>query len=316
MTAPDPITLITDLPDEEEAGCLAELAAAMPGERIVPLRAARPDERARCTIAIVARPDPAALTALPRLAWVQSLWAGVEQLVARLPDGKPPVVRLVDPELTRTMAEAVLAWTYYLQRDMPAYLAQQRSCVWQQRPYRKPADTTVGIVGLGTLGSRAAERLIDAGFRVTGWSRMPKTLCGVATCHGEDGLAQLLGASDIVVCLVPLTDGTRGLLDARRLAVMKPGAALVNFARGPVVVAADLLCALDDGRLSHAVLDVFDVEPLPGNSPFWQHPSVTVLPHVSAPTDLRSAAAVVARNVAAYRATGRIPDGIDFSRGY
>jgi len=312
----DIITLITGLPEEQEAGYLAELRAAMPDETIVALADADADELACCTIAIVARPDPAALAALPRLTWVQSLWAGVEQLVASLPGDGTPVVRLVDQELSRTMAEAVLAWTYYLQRDMPVYRQQQQARDWTQRRYRKPADMTVGIVGLGTLSVHAAKRLIDAGFRVSGWSRIPKTQDAVCTCHGTGGLTRMLGESDIVVCLVPLTDDTRGLVDRRRLSAMKRGAALINFSRGPVVVAQDLLHALDEGHLSHAVLDVFDTEPLPEDSPFWRHPAVTVLPHVSAPTDLRSAASVVATNVAAYRATGRIPDSIDFSRGY
>ncbi|EIF34891.1 phosphoglycerate dehydrogenase-like oxidoreductase [Burkholderia sp. Ch1-1] len=310
------ITLITGLPDEQEAGYLAALAAAMPAETIVALRKASADELARSTIAIVARPDPAALAVLPRLAWIQSLWAGVEQLVASLPPDGTPVVRLVDPELSRTMAEAVLAWTYYLQRDMPAYRLQQQARVWTQQIYRKPADTTVGIVGLGTLGGRAANRLIDAGFRVSGWSRTPKTLAGVCARHGTDGLVRMLGESDIVVCLVPLTADTRRLVDRQAFAAMKRGAALINFSRGPVVAAQDLLQALDDGQLSHAVLDVFDIEPLPGDSPFWQHPAVTVLPHISAPTDIHTAASVIATNVATYRATGRIPDSIDFSRGY
>lgn len=310
------ITLITGLPGEQEAGYLAALASAMPAETIVPLRNASAEELSRSTIAIVARPDPGALAALPRLAWIQSLWAGVEQLVSSLSAGGAPIVRLVDPELSRTMAEAVLAWTYYLQRDMPAYRLQQQARAWIQRSYRKPADTTVGIVGLGTLGMRAAKRLMDAGFRVTGWSRTPKTLAGVCARHGADGLIQMLGESDIVVCLVPLTADTRSLVDRRAFGAMKRGAALINFSRGPVVAAQDLLQALDDGQLSHAVLDVFDIEPLPDDSPFWRHPAVTVLPHISAPTDIHTAASVIARNVAAYRATGRIPDSIDFSRGY
>ena len=246
-------------------------------------------------------PDPADVMGLPNLALVHSLWAGVERLVSELGPSAPPIVRLVDPELARTMSEAVLAWTYYLQRDMPAYAAQQRERVWRQLPYRKPSDITVGLLGLGALGSASARRLTEAGFRVVGWSRSPKELSSVETFSGEPGLTALLGASDVVVCLVPLTSETRGLLNAGRFALMKPGAALINFARGPVVVASDLLEALDSGRLSHAVLDVFDDEPLPAASPFWSRPDVTVLPHISAPTDLRTAARVVADNVGRFR---------------
>ena len=130
----DIIMLATRLPAGQEAEYRAALAAAMPDETIVPLREADADARAGARIAIVARPDPAELGALPRLAWIQSLWAGVEQLLESLPATAPPVVRLVDPEMSRTMAEAALAWTYYLQREMPAYRGQQQAGEWRQRP--------------------------------------------------------------------------------------------------------------------------------------------------------------------------------------
>ncbi len=154
---------------------------------------------------------------LPSLVWVQSLWAGVETLVGAF-DRPLPIVRLVDEEMGRTMAEAVLAWTFYLQRDMPAYARQQRDRIWRPRPYRKPADTTVGLLGLGALGTAAADRLAGAGFRVVGWSRTPKVVAGIDTVHGADSLPAMLGRCDILVCLVPLTPETRGLLNAARLA--------------------------------------------------------------------------------------------------
>ena len=122
--------------------------------------------------------------------------------------------------------------------------------------------------------------------------------------------------SDVVVCLFPLTSETRGLLNARRFAQVKPGAALINFARGPIVVEPDLLAALGSGRISHAVLDVFDEEPLPAASPFWAHPNVTVLPHISAPTDRQTAAEVVADNVRRFRRGERLTDVVDANRGY
>src|SRR5215210_7573080 len=156
---------------------------------------------------------------------------------------------MVDPEMARTMSEAVLAWTLYLQRDMPAYARQQREKAWRQLPYRKPSDMTVGLLGLGALGIASARRLTETGFRVVGWSRSPKKFPDVESFSGEDGLAALLSISDVVVCLIPLTSETRGLLNARRFAAVKPGAALINFARGPIVVAPDLLTALDPGRL-------------------------------------------------------------------
>lgn len=313
----EPIAFLGNLDADEEAGFLAALAAALPEETIRPFRALSAAERAGIRIAIVANPDPAEVAQLPNLAWIQSLWAGVERLVRDLGPDSAPIVRLIDPELARTMAEAVLAWTYYLQRDMPAYRRQQEAATWRQRAYRPPGEVTVGLLGLGALGSAAADRLVQAGFRVAAWSRSPKDVPPAVTgFSGLGALRDLLGASDVVVCLLPLTGETRGLLDAGRLAAMKPGAGLINFGRGPIVVTDALLAALDAGRLSHAVLDVFEVEPLPADSALWRHPGVTVLPHISGPTTPASAAAVVAGNVRAYRASGRIPAAVDVARGY
>ncbi len=311
-----PALALIGLRPAQEGDWLAALADAAPGERFVPLRAMNAAERDAVEVALIANPDPAEVAALPNLVWAHSLWAGVERVLAELGPAAPPVVRLVDAEMARTMAEAVLAWTYYLQRDMPAYARQQREGAWHQRAYRHPASLTVGLLGLGALGAAAAERLSGAGFDVAGWSRTPKRLPAVATHAGEDGLAVVLAASDIVVCLLPLTVETHGLLDASRFTAMKPGAALINVARGPVVATADLLAALDAGQLSHAVLDVFDAEPLPPESPLWRHPGVTVLPHVTAPTDAVAAARTVAANLRAYRATGRVPQPVDPARGY
>jgi glyoxylate/hydroxypyruvate reductase A len=310
------IALVTRLSPEGERMWLERLSAAMPGEEIRPWGALAPDERAEVEIAIVANPDPAHLAELPGLVWVHSLWAGVERLVAELGDFRPPIVRLVDPELARTMAEASLAWVYYLFRDMPLYAAQQRAAQWVQHPYRRPDRTTVGVLGLGELGSAAAARLREAGFNVVGWSRNPKDLPGVACRSGEDGLAETLAASDILLCLLPLTGETRNLLDARRLALLPRGAKLINFARGPIIDTDALIEALDRGALGHAVLDVFEVEPLPPGSPLWKHPAVTVLPHISAATDPETATAIVAGNIAAYRADGALPATVDLHRGY
>lgn len=310
------IALVTRLSPEGERMWLERLSAAMPDEEIRPFGALSPDERAEVEIAIVANPDPAHLAELPGLVWVHSLWAGVERLVAELGDFRPPIVRLVDPELARTMAEASLAWVYYLFRDMPLYAAQQRAAQWVQHPYRRPDRTTVGVLGLGELGSAAAARLREAGFNVVGWSRNPKDLPGVACRSGEDGLAETLAASDILLCLLPLTGETRNLLDARRLALLPRGAKLINFARGPIIDTDALTEALDRGALGHAVLDVFEVEPLPPGSPLWKHPVVTVLPHISAATDPETATAIVAGNIAAYRADGTLPATVDLRRGY
>ncbi|WP_269585674.1 2-hydroxyacid dehydrogenase [Roseibium sp. Sym1] len=274
------------------------------------------DEREDATVAIVANPDPAKVAALRNLVWVQSLWAGVERLTAELPSEGPAIVRLTDPQMAETMSEAVLAWTFYLHRDMPRYQAQQRRKVWQGHDLRLPKERTVGVLGLGKLGGASALRLKDNGFNVLGWSRSAKALTGIACYHGADGLRTVLQKSDILVLLMPLTADTRGMIGSAELGDCKDGASLINFARGPILDDAALLHALDKGPLSHAVLDVFDEEPLPASHPFWDHDKVTVLPHISAPTITSTASRIVALNIGGYFADGTVPPSVDRSRGY
>lgn len=299
-----------------QAEWVAALQAAMPDETVVALADLGETQLQHCEVAVLANPRPEDLRRLPRLRWVHSVWAGVERLLADLGDRDLKVVRLVDPQLADTMAEAALAWTLYLHRDMPRYAQQQRERRWQPQDYLPARHKTVGLLGLGALGEAAARRLLAAGFRVQGWSRTPRTLAGV-TCHaGADGLARLLADTDFLVCLLPLTAQTRGLLDDATFARLKPGAGLINFARGAIVDDDALRRALDAGRLAHAVLDVFATEPLPAERWHWTHPAVTVLPHISAPTDRQTAARIVAANIAAYRQHGVIPPHVDRERGY
>ena len=311
-----PIAYVSRAADDEEATWIDTLLQAMPEEKIVSIRQMNEAQRQATEIAIVANPDPADIATLPGLKWIHSLWAGVERIVAELGPSAPPIVRLTDPELARVMGEAVLAWTYYLHRGMPSYRQQQEQKIWKDLEYRHPKDVTVGLIGLGLLGTEAAKRLTGAGFNVMGWSRSMKNLEGVTTVSGDDGLSELMENSDIAVCLVPLTPETRGLINTERLERMKRGASIINFARGAVIVADDLLASLESGHIAHAVLDVFEKEPLDKGSPFWSHPSVTVLPHISAPTDRSSSAAIVAQNIRKWRSTGDMPATVDMQRGY
>ncbi|WP_029064714.1 glyoxylate/hydroxypyruvate reductase A [Labrenzia sp. DG1229] len=299
-----------DMWQEELGRTLAPYATVKPFEKLTD------DERQTATVAIVANPDPADVAALPNLVWVQSLWAGVERLTAELPRDGPLIVRLADPQMADTMSEAVLAWTLYVHRDMPRYMHQQRDKVWQEQLLKTPQERTVGVLGLGKLGSASAQRLSANGFRVLGWSRSEKTRDGIICFHGKEGLFNLLGQSDIVVVLVPLTSETRGMLSSEELNGCKRGAAIINFARGPILDVDALMAALDRGHLSHAVLDVFDEEPLTPESPLWQHDKVTVLPHISAPTITGAASMIVARNIQAYLESGRVPQHIDRMQGY
>ncbi len=311
-----PIAFISQLSAQDQQCWLEQLRAALPGEQILPAQAMSAEQRSHCDIAIVANPDPAELRRFPALQWIQSLWAGVERLVAELDNPPFNIVRLVDPYLAQTMAEAVLAWTLYLHRDMPAYARQQQQKHWQQLPCIPASQRSVGILGLGELGRLSAQRLADNGFIVSGWSRSPKQIPGVTCYDGDPGLKTLLAESQILICLLPLTQQTRGMIDTGTLARLPRGASLINFARGPLVRSTDLLDALHSGQLSHAVLDVFDQEPLPPDSPLWQHPKITVLPHISAPTPMESATRVVAANIRRYRQSGEQPAAVDTRRGY
>jgi glyoxylate/hydroxypyruvate reductase len=310
------IPFVARLNDAETASWIAALSNAMPQERIIAFQQLTAEERATATIAIVANPDHTQLDQLPALQWVQSLWAGVEQLLTELRNPNIGIVRLEDSQLAATMAEAVLAWTLYLHRDMPAYAAQQRARVWQALPFRLPSERRVAILGLGHMGAHAAQTLVANGFDVIGWSRTEKTIEGVKTFAGDAALNDVLAQADIVVCVLPLTADTQNLLNKNRLAHFKANAALINFGRGAIVDTPDLIAALDRNVLSHAVLDVFDVEPLPAESALWHHEKVTVLPHISAPTHHGSAAKVVAENIARYRTRGATPKMVNRKVGY
>jgi glyoxylate/hydroxypyruvate reductase len=277
-------------------------------------------DRTRIEVAIVANPPPESLVGLPRLRLIQSLWAGVDRLLddPTLPPGVP-IARMVDPALTAAMAETALWAVLSLHRGFFVYQRQQRSAVWRQLPQRRADELPVTLLGLGTMGMACARALVQHGYRVTAWTRDAKARelpDGVAHVHGSDALWPCLNGSAIVVNLLPLTPDTRGLLDARFFAALPRGAALVNLARGAHIVEADLRAALVSGRLGHAVLDVFENEPLDPKHPFWRHPKVTVLPHVAALTDPRSAAAVVAANVQALASNEPIAHLIDRARGY
>lgn len=309
-----PILLATSQPSHEEAAWRDALARAMPDERIV--TAADAFDRSAVTIAVVANPPPGSLAGLPALAWVHSLWAGVERLLQDATLPPVPVVRLVDPTLARAMAESVAAAVLALHRDLPLYAAQQRRREWRQHPARFATQSPVAILGMGEMGRASADLLLGLGFPVRGWSRSGVAMPGVAAHAGRDGLAAALDGAAFLVNLLPLTPETRGILDRDVFARLAPGAGVINFGRGAHLVEADLWQALDAGRVAHAVLDVFTQEPLPADHPAWARPDVTVLPHVAAPTDQAAAAAVVAASVAAFRSTGQVPAGVDRTRGY
>lgn len=245
--------------------------------------------------ALVWYPPPGALGMFPRLELVHALGAGVDHILAdpALPR-HVPVVRLIDPYMTAAMVDYVSLQVLRLHHDDFAYRVQQAASVWQERVQPSAAARRVGILGLGTLGAATAARLQSLGFDVAGWSRRERRLPDVQCFAGRESLGRLVARTDILVCLLPLTEATADILDARLFAALPKGAALINCGRGGHLVETDLLAALASGQISAAVLDVFRSEPLPPSHPFWHHPRILVTPHVAAQTHPPTAAPIVA----------------------
>ena len=262
----------------------------------------------------MAAPPPGTLAKLGRAKLIQSLWMGVEKLLAdpSLPRGVP-LARLVDPGMVAAMSETVLVHVLDWHRRLYRYRQQQREGRWHRFRQYLASDHTVGILGLGELGTDAARKLLALGFNVAGWSRRPKAVEGVR-CSTD--LSQVLQQSDVVVCLLPLTAQTKGVLNFETLKKIKTGGALINLARGAHVVVADLIAVLDSEHLAHAYLDVFDTEPLPADSALWRHRSVSITPHAAALTEPRTAVARIAANIERVRRGEPPLNRVDFEAGY
>jgi glyoxylate/hydroxypyruvate reductase len=260
--------------------------------------------------------DMAELRRYPNLKLIVSMGAGVDHLFR--PPGPPPgvpVARLVDRRLTQAMTEWVLLNVLRFHRQDPEYHAQQAARVWEELPAPDTAERCIGILGLGELGSSAARALSTLSFQVMGWSRRRKDLAGVETFFGN-GLNSMLRRTDILVCLLPLTPDTRGLIDRGLLGALPRGAFVINAARGGHVVDADLLHALDAGHIAGAALDVFEPEPLPPDHPYWGHPRVFVTPHAASITIPRSAAPQAVENIRRSREGRPLINLVDFAAGY
>ena len=229
-----------------------------------------------------------------------------------------PLCRIVDATMAAGM-QAYVSWAVVQQhRGMAAYMASSVAGRWQEQPVVSPCHHQVGIAGLGTLGMGCAQALATIGYSVRGWSRSAKSSLpdGVQSFHGDDQLDEFLAGCDTLVCLLPLTPQTKGFLNAELFARLPRGAHLINVARGDHLVEADLLAALQGGRLSAATLDAFSAEPLPADHPFWREPRILVTPHISTRTD----ASVIARQTLANLATLRCGDRprhlVDLACGY
>ncbi len=267
--------------------------------------------------ALVWRPEPGLLASLPNLKLILSLGAGVDHILCDpLLPHDVPIVRLVDPYMTDAMSEYVVLQVLRLHRQDLDYRAQQEAAEWRELEQKNAVARRVGILGAGALGQDAGRKLKGLGFAVALWSRSERTVEGLASYAGAAGLSALLGRSEILVCLLPLTAETEGILNTSTFTLLPKGAAVINAARGGHLVEEDLLGALASGRLSAAALDVFREEPLPADHPFWRHPRIIVTPHTAAATHPQTAAPIILDNIRRCEEGRPLLNRIDPAQGY
>ncbi len=261
-------------------------------------------------------PEPAFVAQFPNLEMLFCVGAGIDQLpLAALPS-QVRVVRMIEPGITVAMAEYVATACLTLHRDVPHYLAEQRAGRWSYAPPRLAAERRVGVMGLGELGKASLEMLKPLGFRLSGWSRGVHEIEGVDCFAGKAALDAFLAQAEILVCLLPLTPETRGILCRKTFESMPRASSVVNAGRGGHLVAGDLIAALDSGQLRAAMLDVTEPEPLPEAHAFYSHPAIFLTPHVAAETRADTAGDVLADNIERVLA-GVAPLGeVDRTRGY
>jgi glyoxylate/hydroxypyruvate reductase A len=270
------------------------------------------------THVLVWEPEPGRIAGYRNLQAIFSSAAGVDHIL-RDPTVPPhlPIVRMVSTETSQTLGEYCCLAALSILRDYPRMIAAQAERRWDTyEPPHTALDKRVGVMGIGTIGQVAARMLGALGFQLAGWARSRKSIAGVAMFAGGDELATFLSGCDIVINLLPDTPQTRGILDARRLAMLPRGAGVVNGGRGTAIVLPDLIAALDSGQIGAAVLDVFEEEPLPPNNPAWAHPRITVTGHLAGYASRRARAASVVATLTALERGEMVPHLYDRVRGY
>lgn len=296
------------------ASWLDGFGAALPGAQV---RLWQPGDEGPADYAIVWKPPLGVLQGRTGLKAIFNLGAGVDAILQygdALPD--IPLIRLDDAGMGVQMAEYVTHAVLRHFRRFDEYERSARQGKWQELAPRRKADCTVGILGLGVLGNRIAAALGHFGFPLAGWSRSPKRLPGIACHHGADGLDTFLKMSNVLVCVLPMTPETRGILHRATLEMLPAGAYVVNVARGAHVVEADLLALIRSGHLSGASLDVFAEEPLPANHPFWNEPNIQMTPHIAALTLREETIEQVAGKIRALEQGAPVAGLVDRTKGY
>ncbi len=252
----------------------------------------------------------------PNLELLFSVGAGIDQFdFSRLP-AHLPVVRMVEPGIAAGMVEYVTHAVLGIHRQSRLYAAQQRQQQWRAQRVNTAADTRIGVLGLGMLGQAVLQQLRNFGFPCAGWSRSAHTLEGIECHSGSVGLADFLARTDILICLLPLTDDTRGILNQALFQQLPVGASLINVGRGGHLVEADLLATLANGHLAGAVLDVCENEPMPPGHPFWSHPEIVLTPHIASATRPAGAVDLVLDNIRRHQSGLPLTGLVDRQRGY
>lgn len=302
--------------DGKEAEWISEFAGQLPEAEVIAWREGEsaPD----CDYAVVFRPPDAMLADLGKVRAIFNMGAGVDALL-KFGDALPahiPLVRLDDAGMGVQMAEYVSHAVLRHFRRFDDYEAQARAGIWQPLPAFDKADFPVGVLGLGVLGTRVLDALAQFEFPLRGWSRSRKAIDGVECFAGEEGLEAFLRGTRLLICLLPLTPDTHNLLDRTRLAMLLPGAYVINVARGAHLAEPDLLSLIRSGHLAGATLDVFRNEPLPQQHPFWQEPRITITPHISANTLRRESVAQIAAKMHRLQAGELVAGTVNRLQGY
>lgn len=255
-------------------------------------------------------------TRFPNLEVLFSTGAGTDHFDFSTIPETLPVVRMVESGIVKGMVEYVTLAVLSVHRDWQTYRNQQRAAQWQAHRVYPPSSRRVGVLGLGMLGRAVLDKLRGFGFDCAGWSRSPRQIQGVECYAGDEGLSEFLARTDILICLLPLTDSTRGILSKPLFDQLPQGATLINVGRGGHLVQQDLLQALDEGRLASAILDVCEPEPLPPEHPFWRHPKVLLTPHIASMTQPETAVEAVVDNLRRHRVGLPMVGLVDRARGY
>ena len=274
-------------------------------------------EREKTEFVLTFRPPENAFENYPNLKVIASMAAGINHITDnhKLPENVI-LTKANDPLHQGDIADFVLALTLSYMRRLPVYFQQKNVEIWQPHPYQRPEETTIGIMGIGSIGETIGKLMLKNNFKVTGWSRSEKHIDHIKTFHGDNHRTDFLKKADILICTLPLTKETEGILNAEVFDKLPKGAYLINIGRGKQLVEADLLTAIENGQLSGAALDVFRDEPLPKDHPFWKNEKIMITPHTAGNVHPESAVEKILHNYKAMQKGEKLEDTIDVGKGY